>query len=74
MLIETAARCGPPRLRGVTRGARDAPPQGMATITERSKQLFHDHAGARWLIPMMALLAVVIFGLLAMLVYPYVSA
>lgn len=42
--------------------------------TTRNIHEWHDHAGARWLIPMMALLAAVILGIVAMLVYPYVSA
>ena len=44
----------------------------MAT-TQNSYE-WHDNSGARWLGSMMALLAVVILGLVAMLVYPYVSA
>lgn len=71
MLVETTAHCGPLRPRGLTRGARDAPLRRMAT--SKNIHEWHDHSGARWLIPMMALLAAVILGIVAMLVYPYVS-
>ena len=46
----------------------------MAHVTHDIQQFWKDHAGARWLVPMMALLAVVIIGLLYMLVYPHISA
>ncbi|HLL24703.1 MAG TPA: hypothetical protein VK427_21370 [Kofleriaceae bacterium] len=34
---------------------------------------WHDNAGIRWLLPMIAVMAFVILGLLAMVTYPYVS-
>lgn len=46
----------------------------MPNLSHTIEQLWHDHPGARWLVPMIALLAFVIIGLLVMLVYPYVSA
>ena len=41
----------------------------MATIDYN----LHDHSGVRWLAPMMSGLAVVVAGIIAMLIYPYVS-
>ena len=46
----------------------------MAHVTHDIQEFWHNHAGARWLVPMIALFAVVILGMLYMLVYPYVSA
>ncbi len=34
----------------------------------------HDHAGARWLAPFIAVFVLVIGAMLAMLVYPHVTA
>ncbi len=42
--------------------------------THDIEEFWHNHAGARWLVPMMALLAVVLIGVVAMIVYPHVSA
>jgi len=41
--------------------------------TQSIQEFWHDHAGARWLVPMIALMAIIVIGLLAMLIYPYVS-
>ena len=43
-------------------------------MTHSFEEAWHNHPGARWLIPMMALVALVVIGILVMLVYPYVSA
>ena len=34
---------------------------------------WQDHPGARWLIPMIAILLITIVGVLAMIVYPHAS-
>jgi len=41
--------------------------------TQSIQEFWQDHAGARWLVPMIALMAIIVIGLLAMLIYPYVS-
>ncbi len=33
----------------------------------------HDHAGARWLAPFLAVLVITVLGLAMMLLYPYVG-
>ena len=43
------------------------------STTQDVQRFWQDHAGARWLVPMIALMAVVVFGLLYMLAYPYLS-
>jgi hypothetical protein len=43
-------------------------------LTQNIQRFWHNHAGARWLVPMMALLAVLVGLMLYMLVYPYTSA
>ncbi len=47
-------------------------PKSMTAINSL-QEIWHDHAGARWLIPMIAALAVTILGLAYMLMWPYVS-
>ena len=42
----------------------------MAT-THNISEFWHDHAGARFLIPMLAVLAIFIIGGLLLLGYPY---
>ncbi len=49
----------------------DATQGGMATITNPREFWSHDHAGARWLIPMLAFMAVVVIGFFLMLGYGY---
>ena len=39
----------------------------MATITHNAQEFWHDHAGARWLIPMLAVMALVVIGFYLML-------
>ena len=46
----------------------------MAHLAHDVSEFWHNHAGARWLVPMIAALAIVVIGMLYMLVYPYVSA
>jgi hypothetical protein len=45
----------------------------LGSMTATHLPQLHDHAGIRWLAPMMAGLVVVVIGILLMLVYPYVS-
>jgi hypothetical protein len=52
----------------------DAAGKGMAHVVQGMQKFWHDHAGARWLTPMMALLAILVLAVAYMLVYPYVSA
>ncbi len=42
----------------------------MATFNDYK---LHDHAGIRWLAPMLALTLAVAIGIALMMVYPYVS-
>jgi hypothetical protein len=42
----------------------------MATHTH-NQEILHDHAGARWLVPMLAVMAVVVIGFYLMLGYGY---
>lgn len=44
----------------------------MANATHTIEQLWHDHPGARFLAPMMGVLVLVLAGVIAMLIYPYV--
>ena len=46
---------------------------GMATITHQELPQLHDHAGARWLAPMLTAMVIVTMIILAMMIYPYVS-
>jgi len=43
----------------------------MATLTHNVQEFWHDHAGARWLIPMLAITAIVVIGFFLMLGYGY---
>jgi hypothetical protein len=52
----------------------DATLRGMAHVVQDMQKFWHDHAGARWLTPMMAVLVITVLALAYMLVYPYVSA
>jgi hypothetical protein len=56
-------------------GAVDAAICGMATSGYSNFQDFqlHDHAGARWLAPFIAVFVLTIGVMLAMLVYPHVG-
>lgn len=64
-----AARAGPHA------GSPDAAIPDMATTSFHNYQDFelHDHAGARWLAPFLAVFVLVIGAMLAMLVYPHVT-
>ena len=42
----------------------------MAT-THNLQDFWHDHAGARWLVPMLAVMALVVIGFYLMLGYGY---
>ena len=43
----------------------------MATLTHDLQELWHDHPGARFLVPMLALMAIVVVGFFLMLGYGY---
>ena len=43
----------------------------MATITHNLSEFWHDHAGARWLAPMLLVTALVVIGFYLMLGYGY---
>ena len=43
----------------------------MATLTHNAQEFWHDHAGARWLLPMLAVMAIVVIGMFVMLGYSY---
>lgn len=45
------------------------PVVGMANTTYE----LHDHAGARWLAPFLAVIFATVLGLLLMLVYPHLT-
>lgn len=56
-------------LRGVATGAAYAESADMKTANPYD---LHDHAGARWLAPFLAIFAITIVMALLMLVYPHI--
>lgn len=46
----------------------------MAHLTDSFENLWHDHPGARWLIPMMAFVVLSVVSLVVILVYPQITA
>ena len=43
----------------------------MATLSHNLNEFWHDHAGARWLVPMLVVTALVVIGFYLMLGYAY---
>ena len=43
----------------------------MAHVSHDISEFWHNHAGARFLAPMIAVLAIVVLGMLYMVVYPH---
>ena len=43
----------------------------MSTATEQIQHFWQDHAGARFLAPMLFVLSVTVIAIIAMLSYPY---
>jgi hypothetical protein len=53
------------------RGAPDARDPSMSNATETIERLWHDHPGARFLVPMIGALVLVLGAIIAMLIYPH---
>ncbi len=43
----------------------------MSNATETIERLWHDHPGARFLVPMIGALVLVLGAIIAMLIYPH---